>query len=155
MPINRIDEILHHFGYGAGYDLTAVPISEALSDGAPLRMVRHRPEAPRSRADSLPVRSGACEFAVNPDAPWCVEMREAATGRKLPGAVAVYPERIDAIVPHPDGVLIRFGRTVGKITPNTNRRDDGTLVFTYSLANQRDLELAGVSTDQAWPSSRI
>jgi hypothetical protein len=29
------------------------------------------------------------------------------------------------------------------------------LVFTYSLASQRDLELAGVSTDHAWPSSSI
>jgi transcriptional regulator with XRE-family HTH domain len=155
MPVNRIDEILRHFGYRAEYDLTAVPISEALSDGVPLRMVGHRPEAPRSRAYSLSVRSGAYEFAVNPDAPWCVDMREAATGLKLPGAVAMYPEQIDAMVPHPDGVLIRSGRTVGKITPNTKSHDDGTLVFTYSLANQRDLELAGVSTDPAWPSSSV
>jgi transcriptional regulator with XRE-family HTH domain len=153
MPINRIEEILAHFGYGIEYDLTAIPISEALSEGVPLQMVRRRPEAHKTSSEDLSVRSGDYEFAVNPTARWSVDMREVASGHKLPGAVAVYPERIEAIVPHPDGVLIRFGKTVGKITPNAKRHDDGSLVFTYSLANRRDLELAGVATDPTWPDS--
>jgi len=107
MPINRIEEILAHFGYGIEYDLTAIPISEALSDGVPLQMVRRRSEAHKTSAEYLSVRSGDYEFAVNPAARWSVDMWEMASGRKLPGAVAVYPERIEAIVPHPDGVLIR------------------------------------------------
>ena len=152
MPINRIDAILAHFGYGVEYDLTAVPISEALSDGVSLQMVRRRPEVRRSCADRHSVRSGNYEFAVNPEAWWSVDMWDVCSGRKLPGAVAVYPERIDGIVPHPDGVLIRFGKTVGKITPNAKRHENGSLVFTYSVANQRDLELAGVGGDAAWPS---
>jgi transcriptional regulator with XRE-family HTH domain len=156
MPINRIEEILAHFGYGIEYDLTAIPIGEALSDGVALQMVRRRPEAQsadKPSSDDLSVRSGGYEFAINPIARWSVDMWDEASGRKLPGAVAVYPERIEAIVPHPDGVLIRFGTTVGKITPNAKRYDDGNLVFTYSLANQRDLELAGVATDPTWPGS--
>src|ERR1035441_843791 len=40
MPINRIEEILAHFGYGIEYDLTAIPIGEALSGGVPLQMVQ-------------------------------------------------------------------------------------------------------------------
>lgn len=148
MPINRIDEILGHFGYGVEYDLTAVPIDAAINDGVALRMVRRRP---LKKHPVLSVRSGNYVFSVNPDAQWCVEMREAKSGRKLPGAVAVYPERIDGMARHPDGVLIRFDRTVGKITPNAKRRDDGSLVFTYSLADERDLELAGVNGDSSWP----
>ncbi len=144
MPINRVEEILAHFGYGIEYDLTAIPISEALSEGVPLQMVRRRPEARKVDSEDLSVRSGEYKFAINPTARWSVDMWDAASGRKLPGAVAVYPERIEAIVPHPDGVLIRFGTTVGKITPNAKRYDDGNFVFTYSVANQRDLELAGV-----------
>lgn len=153
MPINRIEEILAHFGYGIEYDLTAIPISEALSEGVPLQMVRRRPEAHKTSSEDLSVRSGDYEFAINPVARWSVDMWEVASGRKLPGAVPVCPERIEAIAPHPDGVLIRFGRTVGKITPNAKRHDDGSLVFTYSLANRRDLELAGVATDPTWPDS--
>lgn len=151
MPINRIEEILAHFGYGIEYDLTAVPICQALTDAVPLRMVRRRPAALVSNADSLSVRSGEYQFSVNPDAPWCVDMCDISTGTKLPGAVAVYPERIDGLVPHPDGVLIRSGKTVGKITPNAKRYDDASLVFTYGLADQRDLELAGVASDPTWP----
>jgi transcriptional regulator with XRE-family HTH domain len=153
MPINRIEEILAHFGYGIEYDLTAIPISEALSEGVPLQMVRRRPEAHKTSSEDLSVRSGDYEFAINPTARWSVDMWEVASGHKLPGAVAVYPERIEVIVPHPDGVLIRFGKTVGKITPNAKRHDDGSLVFTYSLANRRDFELAGVATDPTWPDS--
>lgn len=82
-------------------------------------------------------------------------MWETPSGRKLPGAVAVHPEWIDEVIPHPDGVLIRFGRTVGKITPNAKRLEGGDLVFTYSLANQRDLELAGVAGETAWPTPSI
>ncbi|MHB8438219.1 MAG: helix-turn-helix domain-containing protein [Acidimicrobiales bacterium] len=151
MPINRIDKILAHFGYGIEYDLTAVPIRQALTDGVPLRMVRRRSAALASNTQDLSVRSGEYQFAVNPDAPWCIDMWDIVTGVKLPGAVAVYPERIDGLAPHPDGVLIRFGRTVGKITPNAKRRDDGSPVFTYGLADQRDVELAGVASDLAWP----
>jgi transcriptional regulator with XRE-family HTH domain len=151
MPINRISEILAHFGYGLEYNLTAVPINQALGDGATLQMVRRRPDAHRFCPDPA-VRSGGYEFTINTEAEWCVDMREMASGRKLPGAVAVYPERIDGMVPHPDGVLIRFGRMVGKIAPNAKRHDDGSLVFTYSIGNQRDLELSGVSGDPAWPS---
>jgi transcriptional regulator with XRE-family HTH domain len=151
MPINRIDEILAHFGYGIEYDLTAVPIHQALTNGVALRMVRRRPTALVSNPNDLSVQSGEHRFAVNPDAPWCVDMWDVASGVKLPGAVAVYPERIDGLAPHPDGVLIRFGTTIGKITPNAKRRHDGTLVFTYGLADQRDLELAGVESDPAWP----
>jgi transcriptional regulator with XRE-family HTH domain len=151
MPINRIEEILAHFGYGIEYDLTAIPISETLRNGVPLQMVRRRPEMLGTNSEYSLVRSSGYEFAVNPAAPWSVDMWEVTSGRKLPGAVAVYPERIEAIVPHPDGVLIRFGTIVGKITPNLKRHEDGSLVFTYSLAGRRDLELAGVARDPSWP----
>lgn len=153
MPINRIDEILSHFGYGVKYDLTAVPVSEAVSGAVPLQMVRRNPEVHVSLKDPLRVVSGGYEFTVNCEAEWCVDMWEVETGRKLAGAVAVYPSRIDAMVQHPDGALIRFGRTVGKITPNAERHEDGGLLFTYSLANEEDLELAGVSGDPEWPSN--
>jgi transcriptional regulator with XRE-family HTH domain len=155
MPINRIDEILAHFGYGVEYDLVAVPIGEALNNGVPLQMVRRRPEVHSSSTEALSVRSGEYKFAINPEAGWCVEMWDTASGRKLPGAVAVYPERIDGIVPHPDGALIRFGKTVGKITPNAKRRNDRSFVFGYSLADQCDLELAGVENDPGWPNPSI
>jgi transcriptional regulator with XRE-family HTH domain len=150
MPINRIEEILAHFGYGVEYDLTAVPIDKATREGVPMQMVRRRSAASGSSSKGLSVRSGDYVFAVNPDAGWSVDMWEADSGRKLPGAVAVYPECIEGIAPHPDGVLIRFGRTVGKITPNAKRNDDGSLVFTYFLASRDDLELAGVSQDPVW-----
>ena len=150
MPINRIEEILAHFGYGVEYDLTAVPIDEAMREGVPMQMVRRRSAALGSSSTGLSVRSGDYVFAVNSDAGWSVDMWEADSGRKLPGAVAVYPEWIEGIAPHPEGVLIRFGRTVGKITPNAKRNDDGSLVFTYFLANRDDLELAGVSQDPVW-----
>lgn len=150
MPINRIDEILAHFGYGIEYDLTAIPVHLALTNGVAVRMVRRRPAALASNANDLSVQSGEYRFAVNPDPPWCVDMCDVASSVKLPGAVAIYPERIDGLAPHPDGVLIRFGKTVGKITPNAKRRHDGSLVFTYGLADQRDLELAGVESDPAW-----
>jgi transcriptional regulator with XRE-family HTH domain len=150
MPISRIEEILAHFGYGVDYDLTAVPIDEAMRDGVPMQMVRRRPPSSGSCSIGRSVRSGDYVFAVNPDAGWNVDMWEADSGRKLPGAVAVYPEWIEEIVAHPDGALIRFGNTVGKITPNAKRHGDGTLVFTYSLANHDDLELAGVGEDPAW-----
>lgn len=150
MPINRIEEILAHFDYGVEYDLTAVPIDRAMGEGAPMQMVRRRPVASGSSSIRLSVRSGAYVFAVNPDAGWNVDMWETDSGRKLPGAVAVYPEWIEGIVAHPDGALIRFGHTVGKIAPNAKRHDDGSLIFTYSLANRDDLELAGVGDDPAW-----
>ena len=154
MPINRIEEILAHFGYGIEYDLTVIPIGDTLSDGVPLQMVRRRPQdRPSSRP--LSVRSGDYEFAVNAAAPWSVDIWEMASGRKLAGAVAVYPERINAIVPHPDGVLIRFGSAVGKITPNAKRHDDGSLVFSYFLADDFDLELAGVAADPNWKASNV
>jgi hypothetical protein len=141
---------LAHFGYGIEYDLTAVPISIALNDGVPVRLVRRRTQALKARWEVLRVRSGDYEFAVNPEAAWNVDMWDARTGTKLPGAYAVYPERIDGMVSHPDGVLIRYGRTIGKITPNTKRHDDKSLVFTYSPANGRDLEVAGVAGDPLW-----
>jgi transcriptional regulator with XRE-family HTH domain len=155
MPINRIEEILAHFGYGIEYDLTAIPIRDALDEGVPLQMVRRRPEEHKPDSGGRWVRSGGYKFAVNPTAPWSVDMWDLASGRKLPGAVAVYPERVEALVAHPDGVLIRFGGTVGKITPNAKRHEDGSLVFTYSIASQRDLELAGVNTDTAWAGLRV
>jgi len=147
MPINRIEEILGHFGYGVEYDLTAVPIDEAMAEGVPMQMVRRRP-SPSGSSAVVSVRSGDYLFAVNPNAGWILDMWETISGHKLPGTIAVYPERIDEIVPHPDGVLIRFGQTIGKITPNAKRHDDGSLVFTYSLANRDDLKLAGVGEDQ-------
>ncbi len=150
MPINRIEEILAHFGYGVEYDLTAVPIDEAMRDAVPLQMVRRRPVGSASSSIHLSMRSGDYVFAVNPSAGWNLDMWEADSGRKLPGAVAVYPEWIEGIAAHPDGALIRFGQMVGKITPNAKRHDDGSLVFTYSIANRDDLELAGVSDDPAW-----
>lgn len=150
MPINRIEEILAHFGYGIEYDLTAVPINEAMREGVPMQMVRRRPVSSGSTPTGLSVKSGDYLFAVNPDARWSVDMWDATSGRKLPGAVAVYPESIEGMVSHPDGALIRFGHTVGKITPNAKRHEDGSLVFTYSLANRDDLKLAGVGEDPAW-----
>ena len=101
--------------------------------------------------DDMRVKAGDFEFAVNPDTAWSIDMWDTRSGQKVPGAVAVYPERIEAVVAHPDGVLIRFGRTVGKVTPNTKRHEDGSPVFSYSLASLRDLELAGVADDPAWP----
>lgn len=114
MPINRIEEILAHFGYGVEYDLTAVPIREAHDEGVPVQMVRRRPEEHKPASGDHCVRSGGYEFAVNPTAPWSVDMWDLASGRKLPGAVAVYPERVEAMVAHPDGVLIRFGGPWGR-----------------------------------------
>lgn len=153
MPVNRIEELLNHFGYGIEYDLTAVPIETALVDGVPMKLVRRRTPGLQAKWEAMRATSGDYEFAVNPDAPWCIDMWDSTTGRKLAGAVAVYPERVDALAPHPDGVLIRFGPTVGKVTPNAKRHADSRLVFTYSLANRRDLELAGVADD--WPDPSV
>lgn len=152
IPVDRIEELLNHFGYGIEYDLTAVPMATTRSDGAPMQLVRRRTAQLRGKWDDLRVISGDVEFAVNPETAWSIDMWDAKTGQKLPGAVAVYPERIEAVAAHPDGVLIRFGRSVGKVSPNTKRHDDGSPVFTYGLASQRDLELAGVSGDPSWPA---
>lgn len=154
MPVNRIEDILKQFGYGIEYDLRAVPMNVALNDGLPIRLVRRRSKALAAHPATARVRSGTYDFAVNNEAPWSVDMWDVASKRRLPGAVAVYPERIDEIVPHPDGVLIRFGRSVGKITTNAKRHGDGNLVFTYSIADRRDLELAGVDRDPVWSTSK-
>ena len=150
IPVNRIEELLNHFGYGIEYDLTAVPIETVLSHGVPMQLVRRRTAELRAKWDDMRVKAGDYEFAVNPDTAWSIDMWDTRTGQKVPGAVAVYPERIEAVVAHPDGVLIRFGRTVGKVTPNAKRHEDGSPVFSYSFASQRDRELAGVADDPAW-----
>jgi transcriptional regulator with XRE-family HTH domain len=126
IPVNRIEELLNHFGYGIEYDLTAVPIETALSHGVPMQLVRRRTAELRAKWDDMRVKAGDYEFAVNPDTAWSIDMWDTRTGQKVPGAVAVYPERIEAVVAHPDGVLIRFGRTVGKVTPNAKRHEDGS-----------------------------
>jgi transcriptional regulator with XRE-family HTH domain len=150
LPINRIEEIVAELGYGVEYDLAAVPVGEALNDGVSLTLVRRRPDLKGASSELLRLRSGAYDFSVNRESPWNVDMWLLETGRRLPGAYAVYPERIEALAAHPDGVLIRFGRTVGKITPSTKTRDDGSVVFTYAVANGKDLELAGVADDPDW-----
>jgi len=156
MPINSIDEILSHFGHGVEYDLTAVPLDEAVRDGVPLQMVRRRPEVQLSPREQSRVRSGGYEFAVNRDAEWCGDIWEAETGRKLPGAVAVHPARIDVMVPHPDGALIRFGRTVGKITPNAKRHGTGVWYSRAPWPMKRILNLrvsTGTRNGQSAPSN--
>ena len=50
-----------------------------------------------------------------------------------------------AIAAYPDGASIRFRATIGKVVPNAKRHDDGSLVFTYSIADEPDLEVASVS----------
>ncbi len=150
MPVNRIDEILSHFGYGVEYNLTAVPVDEALNGGLPLRMVRRRPTS--AGHEPLEVVSGNYRFAVDPETGSRVAMWELGTGRTLPGAVALYGGRISGMVGHPDGVLVRVGKMVAKIVPSANRDGDGNLVFALFQADEHDLELAGVAGDPTWPS---
>jgi transcriptional regulator with XRE-family HTH domain len=150
IPINRIEQIVAEFGYALEYDLKAVPIGDALRDGVPVRLISQRARRPEVSTETSRVTSGEHDFAVNHQVPWQIDMWEAVSGRALPGAVAVLQAPIQAMVPHPDGVLIRDTKTIGKITRNGKRRSDGTVVFAYSLANRRDLELAGVASDSSW-----
>jgi transcriptional regulator with XRE-family HTH domain len=154
MPINRVEHILGHFGYGIEYDLRAIPLGVAVNDGMPLRLVRRRSET-LGPAIQPRVKSGEYEFAVNNDAPWFVDMWEATSHRKLPGAIAVYPERIEEVVAHPDGALIRFGGQAGKISTNAKPHEGGSIVFAYSVADQHYLELSGVDHDPAWSNLTI
>jgi transcriptional regulator with XRE-family HTH domain len=150
MPINRIEQIVAELGYAIEYDLKAVPIGQALHDGVPLSLVRRRARQLDVSLETRRVTSGAYDFAVNEVVPWQVDMYEVATGTQVPGAVAVLEAPIQTMLPHPDGVLIRDSKTIGKITPNGKRRPDGSAVFTYSLADRQDLDLAGVGDDPLW-----
>ncbi len=154
IPINRIEQIVAEFGYAIEYDLKAVPMGEALTDGVPLKLISQRARASDMHRETSRVTSGDYDFAVNDRVPWQIDMWQTATGGQLPGAVAVLQAPIQAIVPHPDGVLIRDTKTIGKITPNGKRRSDESAVFTYSLADRLHLELAGVSNDPAWSQGR-
>ncbi|MFZ2056522.1 MAG: helix-turn-helix transcriptional regulator, partial [Acidimicrobiales bacterium] len=70
IPVNRIEELLNHFGYGIEYDLTAVPIETVLSHGVPMQLVRRRTAELRAKWDDMRVKAGDYEFAVNPDTAW-------------------------------------------------------------------------------------
>jgi hypothetical protein len=59
-------------------------------------------------------------------------------------------EGIEGIVRHPEGVLVRFGQKIEKITPNAKQRGDGRLLFAYSLARRHDVQPAAVGGDRAW-----
>ena len=150
MSVNRIEELLEYFGYGLEYDITAVPYDEALRDGVPLRMARRRSGALRRQTGELEVSSAGYEFRVDSESPWIVEMRHLATGRRVPGGVGLYPERVTEMAPHPDGALIRAAATVGKIVPSAKASPQGDLVFAFMLADQKDLRLAGVADDARW-----
>lgn len=151
LPINRIEQILEPLGYGIEYNLRAIPISEALISGVPLKLVRRASSSNPNDTRSRTVTSGANIFEVNPDVPWNVEMRDRKTGEPLPGAT-VYPFGVDDMVWHPDGVLIRYGRTVGKIVSVGKSDDQGHAAFSFMHADRRDLELADVIDIDAWRS---
>lgn len=42
IPISRIEEIVGELGYGLEYDLTAIPIDEAVNNGVPVTLVSRR-----------------------------------------------------------------------------------------------------------------
>jgi transcriptional regulator with XRE-family HTH domain len=154
IPVNRIEQIVAAFGYGLEYDLTVVPIGEAAADGVPVRLLSRRLTPAGETFVGERVTSRGYQFAVDSDVPWRVNIWDAATGKQLPGAVAVLEAPIEGMVSHPDGVVIRDRRAVGKIASNGKRHDDGSEVFTYSLAARSDLDLAGVSGDAAWSKLR-
>lgn len=154
IPINRIAEIVAELGYGIEYDLTAVPIGDALESGVPIRLVSRRVDPPETAPSQVEAISCGYRFAINADVPWQLDMWEATTGRQLDGAVAVVGTPILSLVAHPDGVLVHDRRTIGKITANGKRRPDGSAVFAYGLANRSDLDLAGVADDPEWSLGR-
>lgn len=154
MPINRIEQIVAELGYAIEYDLKAVPIGEALHDGVPVRLLSQGVRRDDVQAGSRRVASGGYDFGVNDAVPWKVDMWDAVTGVPLPGAVAVLQAPIQALAAHPDGVLVRDCKTVGKIAPSGKRRPDGSIVFAYGIADRRDLELAGVADDPSWNPAR-
>ena len=153
LPINRIEQILKPLGYGVEYNLRAIPIGDAVINGVPLKLVRRTSSSDPSDSRSRLVTSGPNIFEVNPDVPWNVEMRDRNTGEPMPGA-SVYPFAVEDMVWHPDGVLIRYGKTVGKIVSVGMSDDQGHAVFSFMLADRRDLELAEVNDVDAW-SSRL
>lgn len=149
IPLNRIEEIVACFGYGIEYDLKAIPLQAALNDGVSFQLVRRRTDG-ETQHDRLRARSGNYEFVAHPDSGWYVEMSDITTGDRLVGALGVYPSRIECMVAHPDGVLVRYGTVVGKVVPSAKSHLDGSAVFAFFHADQRDLELAGVADDPDW-----
>lgn len=152
IPVNRLVEIVGELGYRLEYDLTAVPFGEAMRQGMAVRLLS------RPRRDGLdgrpgPVVSGGYIFEVNKAQAWMVDIREAATGKPTPGAVAVVHAAIRNMAAHPDGVIIWDGGALGKITPSAKTHADGSPVFAYSLAGRDDLVLAGVADASDWSSA--
>ena len=150
MPINRLEEVLGYFGYGVSYDLTAVPISGALDAGVPFQLVRRQPNLPDHPRR---VVSGEYEFAVDATLPWVVDMWNRSTRVRLPGTVAIIGAAIDEIASHPDGILVRQGSVVGKVTSSAKSREDGSVVFAYTPADNRDMELACLGDSSRWLST--
>jgi transcriptional regulator with XRE-family HTH domain len=149
IPVNRLEEIVGELGYGLEYDLTAVPVGEAVRHGVPVRLLsRPRRETPDGRPE--PVVSAGYIFEVNRKQPWMLDIREAATRKLTHGAVAVVYAPIRNLAAHPDGVIVSDGGALGKITPNGKTHADGSPVFTYSLADRDDLALAGVADTPDW-----
>ncbi len=151
LPIDTIEQILRPLGYGVEYNLRAIPIGEAVANGVPLKLVRRASSDNGSTSRSMIITSGSRTFEVYSDAPWNVGMRDRATGKPLPGAT-VYPFAVEDMVWHPDGVLIRYGNTVGKIASVGKSDDLGQAVFSFMHADHRDLELAEVIEIDAWHS---
>ncbi len=152
IPLNRIEEIVACFGYGIEYDLKAIPLQAALNDGVPFQLVRRRTDD-ETQHERLRARSGNFEFVVHPESGWYVEMSDITTGERLAGALGVYPSRIEGMVAHPDGALVRYGTVVGKVVASAKTHLDGSAVFAFFHADQRDLELAGVADDPGWKIS--
>jgi transcriptional regulator with XRE-family HTH domain len=149
IPVNRLEEIVGELGYGLEYDLRAVPVGEAMRHGIPVRLLS-RPRKDEIDDRPQPVVSRGYIFEVNRKQPWMIDIREAATRKLTPGAVAVVYAAIRKMAPHPDGVIIWDGGALGKITPNGKTYADGSPVFTYSLADRDDLSLAGVANAPDW-----
>lgn len=149
MPINRLDEVLRFFGYGVSYDLTAVPLSAALDGGVPYQLVRIQPPT-SANGKAQRVVSGDHEFAVNPHLPWQIDIWHRESKVRLAGAIAIVSTPVDEIAAHPDGVLVRQGRVIGKVTFNAKGGGTGSGTFTYSPVDDRDIELAGLANSPNW-----
>ena len=87
--------------------------------------------------------SGPNHFSIPADERHSVTVHE--PGREPFAVPTVLRETLWDLAPHPDGVLVRVGRVVGKIT----RLDSGS--WSYSeVTDWRDLELAGVDREAFW-----
>jgi len=101
-----------------------------------------------------PIRSttedyGTFDFLLNRPVRGSVEVLDAESGVVIGPALVREGTVLELAAPHPDGLLVVAGKTVYKVAPS-HKRPQGRLLFTATLATERDRPLALGDDDPRW-----